>query len=194
MSFQALKNAGTFRLVGHDPFPPYRPRSFVRNYSGVLFDAVHAMYLATRARQAFNMILVSKRYEIQWQLCIHLWWQLTHWTFCFVVWHQPWTSEQFYKRYFTGKKSNGVSSLTMRQSFVTSTLSLTRRGKLIRINPLNPELNLICYLLALLGAHHFLHVSSIRVKSLTFRRLMSYIYGASILDVFRSHTTTQHRR
>jgi len=26
-------------------------------------------------------------------------------------------------------------------------------------NPLNPELNPICYLLALLGAHHFLHVS-----------------------------------
>jgi len=27
------------------------------------------------------------------------------------------------------------------------------------INPLNPELNPICCLLALLGAHHFLHVS-----------------------------------
>ena len=44
------------------------------------------------------------------------------------------------------------------------------------VNPLNPELNPICYLLALLGAHHFLHVSRIRVKSLTFRLLMSYIY------------------
>jgi len=43
-------------------------------------------------------------------------------------------------------------------------------------NPLNPKLNPICYLLALLGAHHFLHVSRIRVKSLTFRLLMSYIY------------------
>ena len=41
------------------------------------------------------------------------------------------------------------------------------------INPLKPELNLICYLLALLGAHHFLHVSRIRVKLLTFRLLMS---------------------
>jgi len=60
------------------------------------------------------------------------------------------------------------------------------------VNPLNPELNPICYLLALLGAHHFLHVSRIRVKSLTFRRLMSYIYGAPILDVSRSHTTTHH--
>ena len=43
-------------------------------------------------------------------------------------------------------------------------------------NPLNPELNPTCYLLALLEAHHFLHVSRIRVKSLTFRLLMSYIY------------------
>ena len=61
-------------------------------------------------------------------------------------------------------------------------------------NPLNPELNHICYLLALLGAHHFLHVSRLRVKLLTLRRLMSYIYGAPILDVSRSHTTTQHSR
>jgi len=61
------------------------------------------------------------------------------------------------------------------------------------VNPLNPELNPICYLLALL-AHHFLHVSRIRVKLLTFRLLMSYIYGAPILNVSRSHTTTQHSR
>jgi len=74
------------------------------------------------------------------------------------------------------------------------------------INPLNAELNPIRYLLALLGAHHFLHVSMIRVKLLNFRLLMSYIYiyvcvcvciciyGAPILDVSRSHTTTQHSR
>jgi len=64
------------------------------------------------------------------------------------------------------------------------------------INPLNPELNPICYLLALLGAHHILHVSRIRVKSLTLRVRMSciYIYGAPILDVSRSHTTKQHSR
>ena len=65
---------------------------------------------------------------------------------------------------------------------------------LLQFNPLNPELNPICYLLALLGAHHFLQVSRIGVKLLTFRRLMSYIYGAPILDVSRSHTTTQHSR
>ena len=61
-------------------------------------------------------------------------------------------------------------------------------------NPLNPELNPICYLLALLGAHHFLRVSRLGVKLLTFRLLMSYIYGAPILDVSRSHTTTRHSR
>ena len=44
------------------------------------------------------------------------------------------------------------------------------------INPLNAELTPICYLLALLGAHHFLHVSRIRVKSLILRLLMLYIY------------------
>ena len=32
------------------------------------------------------------------------------------------------------------------------------------INPSNGELNPICHLLALLGAHHILHVSRIRVK------------------------------
>ena len=47
---------------------------------------------------------------------------------------------------------------------------------LVHFNLLNPELNPICYLLALLGAHNFLHVSRIRVKLWTFRLLMSYIY------------------
>jgi hypothetical protein len=61
------------------------------------------------------------------------------------------------------------------------------------LNPLKPELNPICYLLALLP-HDFLHVSRIRAKSLTLWLLMSYIYGAPILDVSRSHTTTQHSR
>ena len=56
------------------------------------------------------------------------------------------------------------------------TLSKPWKPLLTKLNPLNPELNPICYLLALLGAHHFLHVSRIRVKLLTFRLLMSYIY------------------
>jgi len=62
------------------------------------------------------------------------------------------------------------------------------------LNPLNAELNPICYLLALLKAHHFLYVSRIRVKSLILSLLMSYTYGAPILDVSKSHTTTHHGR
>ena len=58
--------------------------------------------------------------------------------------------------------------LHVRQNIFPTTVYLV-------INPLNAELNPICYLLALL-AHHFLHVSRIRVKSLTLGLLMSYIY------------------
>jgi len=36
--------------------------------------------------------------------------------------------------------------------------------KQYQINPLNAELNPICHLLALLGAHHIIHISGIRVK------------------------------
>jgi len=32
------------------------------------------------------------------------------------------------------------------------------------VNPLNAKLNPICHLLALLGAHHILHVSRLRVN------------------------------
>ena len=70
------------------------------------------------------------------------------------------------------------------------------KDKVPVLNPLNAELNPICYMLALLGAHHFLHVSRVRLKSLTLRQQMLYIYiyGAPILDVSRSHTTTHHSR
>ena len=36
--------------------------------------------------------------------------------------------------------------------------------KITALNPLNAKLNPICHLLALLGAHHILHVSKIRVN------------------------------
>ena len=55
------------------------------------------------------------------------------------------------------------------------------------VNPLKPELNSICYLLALL-AHHFLHDSRIRVKSLTLRWLMSYIYIYIYIYIWSTHS------
>jgi len=39
------------------------------------------------------------------------------------------------------------------------------------VNPLNAELNPICHLLALLGAHYILHVSRIRVNTTLFTQL-----------------------
>jgi len=81
--------------------------------------------------------------------------------------------------------------MDVRTEFLTSCLN---KFSWNLINPLNAEFNPICCLLALLGAQHFLHISRIRVKSLTLRLLMSYIYGAPILDVSRSHTTTHHIR
>ena len=51
-------------------------------------------------------------------------------------------------------------------------------------NPLNPELNPICHLLALLGAHHFLHLSRIRVKLLIglllWRALVNAVMNLSV--------------
>ena len=42
--------------------------------------------------------------------------------------------------------------------------AIIRLTQMMLINPSNAELNPICHLLALLGAHHILHVSRIRVK------------------------------
>ena len=47
---------------------------------------------------------------------------------------------------------------------------LRMAGAVPPLNPLNAELNPICHLLALLGAHRILHVSRIRVKHVTSRR------------------------
>jgi hypothetical protein len=51
------------------------------------------------------------------------------------------------------------------------------------INPLNAELNPICHLLTLLGAHHILHVSRIRVKASHKNEQLSdvlYTWGTSL--------------
>ena len=83
------------------------------------------------------------------------------------------------------RTASAMISAMLRRIAATSNTSRRRsdRGLFLQlhnkhgthINPLNPELNPICYLLALL-AHHFLHVSRIMVNSLPLRILMSYIY------------------
>ena len=100
---------------------------------------------------------------------------------------------------FIGTSNISSRNCTEEQSVCLQLCRLSAKYWDLLINPLNHELNPICYLLALL-AHHFRHVSRIMVKSLTLRLLMSYIYiyiyiyGVHILDVSRSHTTTHHSR
>ena len=92
-----------------------------------------------------------------------------------------------------GKKRNPYTSQDMHSYFpfhspVTTLTQLPRLGiKQFVFNPLNAELNPICYLLALL-AHHFLHVSRLRVKSLILMLLMSYIYMERLFLMFLDHT------
>jgi hypothetical protein len=47
----------------------------------------------------------------------------------------------------------------------TNSWGMHTRSLYLVLNPLNAELNPICHLLALLGVHHFLHVSRIRVNN-----------------------------
>ena len=61
-----------------------------------------------------------------------------------------------------------------------------------QFNPLNAELNPICYLLALLGAHHFLHVSRIRVKITCSFRYGRHICFLRIRVIFAIHMSVHH--
>ena len=61
-------------------------------------------------------------------------------------------------------------------------IHLPKFGSLkVAFNPLNAKLNPICHLLALLGAHHILHVSKIRVKSTILCDARSFYLTGSIL-------------
>ena len=76
----------------------------------------------------------------------------------------------------------------------------------IYINPLNAQLNPICHLLALLGTHHILHVSRIRVNvliilsSLCFEHrsvnpqedLYMQFYGISFMHPYRQSRLWQN--
>jgi len=90
-----------------------------------------------------------------------------------VTWCKPLTP------YLTQRYENSWYNLPNdTQSFDVAELPTMRRCSwllvwpsylcLLYLKPLNAELNLICYLLALLGAHPILHVSKIRVKTSSF--------------------------
>ena len=63
----------------------------------------------------------------------------------------------------SGGIARRILNLVIKRRSVVSVTS----WQLHQINPLNAELNPICHLLALLGAHHILHISRIRVKKIS---------------------------
>ena len=92
-------------------------------------------------------------------------------------------------RRINGYKRNMERHVTITYLWKKNTgWNIWHTSNLAYLNPLNAELNPISYLLALLGAHHFLHVSRIRVKLLTLRLLIPYIYMAHLFLMFLDHT------
>ena len=65
---------------------------------------------------------------------------------------------------FSDFNKEPTSSLKMIWIMIETCWSVFKYFVVIFINPLNAGLNPICHLLALLGAHHILHVSRIRVN------------------------------
>jgi len=80
---------------------------------------------------------------------------------------------------------------------MTTNGKLSQKKKKKLINPLNAKLNPICHVLTLLGAHHILHVSRVRVnvwmlpKLLPKLRLPKLVQlatpGISLLTVMSKH-------
>ena len=60
--------------------------------------------------------------------------------------------------------NNNNNSNNLREVLMQKYKTFIVVNSMTYFNPLSPELIPICYLLALLGAYHFLHVSRIRVK------------------------------
>ena len=50
----------------------------------------------------------------------------------------------------------------------------------IILNPLKAELNPICHLLALIGAHHILHVSGLRINGYRDRAVKIFKYESTV--------------
>ena len=100
-----------------------------------------------------------------------------------------WIMSHFELKHALKREQNRIRNVLLwRIKMIRNRIQRTENRLIRDLNPLNPELNHICCLLALLGAHHFLHVSRMRVKSLTFRLLMSYIYMEHPFLMFLDHT------
>jgi hypothetical protein len=78
---------------------------------------------------------------------------------CLLISHK--FTHVFCVHFFLKISDCGVESSRIQLSTVNS---INLNAYYVWVNPLNAELNPICRLLALLGAHHILHVSVLRVN------------------------------
>jgi hypothetical protein len=62
------------------------------------------------------------------------------------------------------------------------------------LNPLNAELNPICHLLALLGAHLIFHVSRIRVNISDTKHASRLCCGYSVFTICGTHNVISHKK
>jgi len=95
------------------------------------------------------------------------------------------------------KKSNDTIGNRTRDLPACSAVPQSTAPPRARINPLNAELNPICHMLALLGAHHILHVSRIRVKQHNLRRQTPNLQRKKVSTNFtktRSHLKIENAK
>ena len=100
---------------------------------------------------------------------------------------------------YTRKEKEGGENFTVR-SFIVCTHQLIWLGQLIqggqigRADSLHGKMTNAYTLVSCVKGGYIIQGVITSIWTLTLRLLMSYICGAPILDVSRSHTTTQHSR
>jgi hypothetical protein len=91
--------------------------------------------------------------------------------FGFLAWApRPISSRRFFSK--LRQPSTKLQGVTLRRA------TYVNAHKFWQINSLEAELNLICHLLALSGAHHILHVSRITVNSCFTVDVLSWIFSS----------------
>jgi len=118
-------------------------------------------------------------YTQQWYMSYRLCWQLSSRSICFCstvvskhLWHIPLLCAQW------KTPDDGQRKCPKQVEFHSK-------------NKFEKLVHMVGFILRNSTSTFSLHVLA---TVLTFRLLMSYVYGAPILDVSRSHTTTQHSR
>ena len=73
-------------------------------------------------------------------------------------------------------------------------IDLLRLIYILYINPLNADLNLVCHLLVLLGTHHILHVSGIRVNNVTVENQQCILLNCCRTTILREIHVASERK